>query len=58
MNNSNILLMILKASIFLCSDNYFGENFDEDKNCKREEKIKNMMKTEKERCAEAKLGIE
>ena len=50
--------MILKASIFLCSDNYFGENFDEDKNCKREEKIKNMMKTEKERCAEAKLGIE
>ena len=58
MNNFNILLMISKASIFICSDNYFGEDFDEDKNCKREEKMKNMVKTEKERCAEANTGIE
>ena len=37
-------------------DDYFTEDFDEEKNCKKEEKIKKMMKNEKENCAEKRMG--
>ena len=51
MKNFNVLFLITQLSILLCHEDYFAEEFDEKKNCKKKEKIKLMMKNEKERCS-------
>ena len=55
-NYKVLLIIIIEASIYLFTDNYYDQDFDEDKNCQGEEKIREMMKNEKESCAEENMG--
>ena len=56
MKNFNVLFIVTQVLALLSHDDYFTEDFDEEKNCKKEEKIKKMMKNEKENCAEKRMG--
>ena len=56
MKNFNVLFTVTQVLALLSHDDYFTEDFDEEKNCKKEEKIKEMMKKEKENCAEKRMG--
>ena len=51
MKNFFVLFIITQASVLLGSDDYFRDDFDEDKNCKKEEKMKEIQKNQKENCA-------
>ena len=53
MKNFYVLFIIIQASILLGADDYdyFRDDFDEDKNCKKEEKMKKIQKNQKENCA-------
>ena len=53
----NVLLITTQASVLLSGGDYFMENFDETKNCKRENKMKEMQKNKRENCAENRFGI-